>query len=197
MTTPPDAVERYLLRLKKALREADPAEQEEILSDIRSLISEHLETADRSATAVDMVLQRLGPPEALAEAYRTEGLLAQAAHSTAPTVLIRAALRSAAHGVLGFLTAFVVFIGYTLSLGFAIVAILKPFAPETTGLWVGEGKFYFGTFVGLPTTGIHEVLGYWAIPVAGLLALLSFILTTRLARWCFRLRLRRTRSTPN
>ncbi len=197
MNATPDAVERYLLHLKKALRGAAPAEQEEILSDIRSLISEHLETADRSATAVEAVLERLGPPEALAEAYRTEGLLAQAAHSTAPSVLVRAALRSAAHGVLGFLTALVVFIGYTLSLGFTVVAIMKPFAPETTGLWVGNGNFFFGSLVGPHAQGTREVLGYWTIPVAGLLALLSFILTTRLARWFFRLRLERTRAPQN
>ncbi len=70
MNATPDAVERYLLHLKKALRGAAPAEQEEILSDIRSLISEHLETADRSATAVEAVLERLYAGLERADHYR-------------------------------------------------------------------------------------------------------------------------------
>jgi hypothetical protein len=182
MNATPESVERYLERLKKALHGADPKEQEEILSDIRSLISEHLETAERSQAAADAVLQRLGPPEALAEAYRMEGLLAQAAHSSAPLVILKATLRWAMEGVLGFITAMVVFIGYTLSLGFASIAVLKPIFPADTGLWVGPGVFFFG--MGRPhPNGVSEVLGYWVIPVSILLALASFVLTTRLTRW--------------
>ena len=81
MNASPDPVERYLVRLKKALQGATPEEQEEILSDINSLIQEHLDTAERSQVAVETILQRLGPPEALADSYRMEGLLSRAAHS--------------------------------------------------------------------------------------------------------------------
>ncbi len=182
MNATPDAVERYLERLKKALHGADPKEQEEILSDIRSLISEHLDTAERSTATVDAVLKRLGPPEALANAYRMEGLLAEAAHSSAPLLIVKATLRWALEGILGFVAAMIVFIGYSMAVAFLAVAVLKPIFPADTGLWVGGGSFTFGMINPHPTS-VHELLGYWIIPVGILLALASFVLTTRLTRW--------------
>lgn len=183
MNTRPDTIERYLSRLGKALQGADPAEREEILSDIRSLIQEHLDAAERSQAAVDTVLARLGSPEALAEAYRMEGLLARAAHSYAPLLLLKAAFGWALMGIRGFLIAIVLFTGYLMSIGCFAVGILKPFLPAQTGLWLGPGQFFFG-FVD-PHPGVREVLGWWAIPVGLILGLLFYVGTTRLARWFF------------
>lgn len=183
MNARPDAVERYLTRLGKALQGADPAERDEILSDIRSLIQEHLETAERSQDTLEAVLARLGPPEALAEAYRMEGMLARAAHSTAPLQLLKAAFAGALAGIRGFFVAIGLFIGYLLSIGCFAVGILKPFLPAQTGLWLGPDQFFFG--VSNPHSGVHDVLGWWAIPVGFFLGLLFYVLTTRLARWFF------------
>lgn len=181
-----DSTERYLSRLGKALQGADPAERDEILSDIRSLIQEHLDTAERSQAAVDAVLARLGPPEALAEAYRMEGMLARAAHSNAPLLLLKAAFGWALVGIRGFLVAIVLFTGYSMSIACFAVGVLKSFLPAQIGLWLGPGVFTFGFEV--PQPGVHEVLGWWAIPVGILLGLLFYVLTTRLARWFFRSR---------
>ena len=70
--------EEYLSRLSTALGAVSPAERAEIVSDIRSLVAERLA---EQGSAIDAVLARLGSPETLAAAYRTEGLLTAAAKS--------------------------------------------------------------------------------------------------------------------
>ena len=184
MNTNPEPVERYLARLKKSLHGASAEEEEEIISDIRSLIQERLDGVERSQAAVESILQSLGPPEALADAYRMEGMLSQAANSLAPLLLARTALRWAFVGGRGFLTALTVFFGYAVALGFFLTALMKPIFPDRTGLWVGSGTFTFGFMDS--RQGGREVLGYWTIPVGILLGLLSFALTSLLARWFFR-----------
>lgn len=188
MTSSVPPVEQYLHRLRRALREVGGAEREEILSDIRSHILERTAARPGSEPAV---LEALGTPEALAEAYRMEGLLSAAAHTTRPGVLVRAALRWALTGVLGFFTALVVFVGYALSLGMAAVALLKPFMADRAGLWVGRRSFFFG-FARPGSPDLTEVLGWWIIPVASFLAVLFFMLTTRAARWLFQRRVVRS-----
>lgn len=183
-----DPIERYLAQLKKALHGASAEEQEEILSDIRSLIQEHVEEGGET---VDAVLARLGPAEALADNYRVEGLLVRAAYSSAPLDLIRAACRWSVRGLIGFATAALVFYGYLMGLAFLAVAILKPFLPANTGFFTGKDVFFYG-FIDSGHEPIREHLrehlGYWIIPVSIVLSLFCFIATTRLARWIIRRR---------
>ncbi len=182
MSLPSDALGPYLKRLQRALGEIDAGEREEILSDIQALVRERVEGCGES---MEVALSRLGPPEALADAYRVEGLLSQAAHGSSPLGLIRAASRWAVGGLMGFITAAVVFCGYVFGFAFMAVAIAKPFLPSRTGFWIDPDSVLYGIEVG-PRSMDSEVLGYWIIPVSILLALLSFILTTRLARWIIR-----------
>ena len=185
MNATPEPVERYLTRLKKALQGTTPEEQAEILSDIRSLIQEHLDTAERSHSTVEIVLKRLGPPEALADAYRVEGLLSRAAHSSAPVLLATAVLRWAMSGLYGFITALVAFAGYGLVFIFLISAVLKIAMPLDTGVWVGPDFFEVGSITPTPP-GVREVLGYWMVPLCLLLTLSSYVLTNYVVRWLIR-----------
>lgn len=177
-----DPVERYLARFKKSLHGVHAEAQEEILSDIRSLIQEHLD----GKTTVEAVLQRLGPPEALADAYHMEGLLSQAAYSSSPLLLIKAALRGACTGMRGFITALTVFMGYAISVICFLVSLVKTTIPKETRLWVGPKTLQLGFMKTPPPAGAWDVLGTWTTPVGCLFALLCFVLTTLLARWFIR-----------
>ena len=75
MTTPMTGdhplVERYLSRLEQGLKLMAPTDREEVVRDIRS----HIAEATASGTALESVLNTLGPAEALARAYAVELVL--------------------------------------------------------------------------------------------------------------------------
>ena len=79
---------------------------------------------------------------------------------------------------------FITLFGYVMGGGFLLLAVLKPLFPERTGLWVGPGVFDFSFRMGLlpnyPSASVHEVLGWWFIPVCLVLGSLIVALTTKL-----------------
>jgi hypothetical protein len=175
------ATVEYLHRLRSSLRRMTLSEREDIVLEIEIHIRERMaEGADAT-----VVLEQLGPADELAAEYRTGALLRQASSSFSPLVLLAATFRLARTGLQGFAVFVLALVGYTAAIGFAIVAIVKPFAPEHVGLWVGKHTFDFGALWPVPE-GVHEVLGYNIIPVALLLAAIAFFLTTRATRWLIR-----------
>ena len=90
--------------------------------------------------------------------------------------------------------------GYFLGVVFILVAVLKPFHPETAGLWTSRdasGDLSLSVHMGFgyaPVSG-HEVLGWWIVPIGLLSGCLLVILTTRFGLWCARL-YRKSRALP-
>jgi uncharacterized membrane protein len=64
-------VERYMSRLEQAISPLDPEDRREILRDIRNHIAEAMAAGKR----LDVVLESLGPADALGRAYAIELLL--------------------------------------------------------------------------------------------------------------------------
>ena len=64
-------VDRYLARFREGLKSAPPEERQEFVSEIDSHIAEAIARGEH----VTDVLDRLGPPERLAKAYRAELML--------------------------------------------------------------------------------------------------------------------------
>jgi hypothetical protein len=102
-------------------------------------------------------------------------------------VILRAALRWAATGVEGFLVFVIALVGYMSGLCFLLLALMKPFSPAYTGLWVGPNQFNFSFRMGATTTHpvspVHEVLGWWLIPVCLVIGSLSLAATTKLLQF--------------
>ena len=71
--------------------------------------------------------------------------------------------------------------GYGIGLASILVAISKPLAPSTLGLWANESGSVavLGMFQQSPP-GMREVLGWWIVPIAAGLAITAFYLTRRL-----------------
>lgn len=174
-------VNDYLTRLRTALAGMTLAEREDIVEEIRMHIRER--SAD-GQTGVDEILVRLGPADELARQYRTGRLLQQAGHSISPVLILRATLRWARTGVEGTVVFFIAIFGYAMGAGFLLLALLKPLFPARTGLWVGPGVFDFSFRMGLlpvyPSATVHEVLGWWFIPVCLVVGPLTIVLTTKL-----------------
>ena len=168
------------------------AEREDIVEEIRMHIREA--AGDDLANAGD-ILDRLGAPEELAEQYRTGLLIQRARHSFSPMVILRATLRWGLTGVEGATVFVTALLGYLMGVGFVLLALLKPIFPQRTGLWVGPNVFDFSFRMGpmphYPSATVHEVLGWWLIPVSLTLASLTLLATTKVIQMLtrrFRLR---------
>ena len=180
MTTESQAND-YLARLRASLTGMTLAEREDIVQEIQMHIRER---SSDPQTSIEGILAGLGPADELAQQYRTGLLVQKASHSISPVLLLRATLRWATTGVEGFLVFVIALCGYGMGVSFLFLALLKPFLPQYTGLWVGPGEFSFTVRMGgtmtNPASPVHEVLGWWFIPVCLVLGSLSLAGTTKL-----------------
>lgn len=177
-------VNDYLARLRASLTGMTVSEREDIVEEIRMHIRER---SSDPQSSLDAVLEGLGPAEELAQQYRTGLLVQRARTSISPLVILRAALRWAATGVEGFVVFTIALIGYATGVAFLLLALSKPFFPANTGLWVGPNQFNFSFRLGAtmtnPALPVHEVLGWWLIPVCLVIGSLSLALTTKLLQF--------------
>jgi len=180
-------VNDYLARLRASLTGMTLAEREDIMQEIRMHIRER---SSDPQTSIEEVLAGLGPADELAQQYRTGLLVQKARHSISPVPILRATLRWATTGMEGFIVFTVAIAGYLMGGGFLLLALIKPFLPRYTGLWVGPGEFSFSIRLGAtmtnPASPVHEVLGWWFIPVCLVLGSLSLAGTTKLIQFLLR-----------
>jgi len=182
--TPETQVNDYLARLRASLIGMTVSEREDIVEEI------HMHIRERSSdprTTLDAVLAGLGPADQLAQQYRTGLLVQRARTSISPLVILRAALRWATTCVEGCVAFMIALVGYAMGVGFLLLALMKPFFPANTGLWVGPEQFNFSFRMGAtmtnPASPVHEVLGWWLIPVCLVIGSLSLVLTTKLLQF--------------
>ncbi len=183
-------IDAYLNRVRSRLRGLSAQTTGEILAELRSHITERAVVGgELTATSVDAALAALGSPEELAAEYATDELLARAEVSRSPVHLIESLFRWASLSVAGFFVLLGSVAGYFLGGAFILVAGLKPFHPETAGLWVsrdatGDVAFSLHLGFGSAQVGGREVLGWWVVPIGLLAGCGLVILTTRAALWC-------------
>ena len=177
----------YLAQLRKSLSRMTISEREDIVEEIHMHIRERLSGPQ---IGVDSVLAGLGSADELAQQYRAGLLVQRAQKSSSPLLILRAALRWATTGVEGFLVFCIALTGYAMGVGFLLLALMKPFFPANTGLWVGPDQFNFSFRMGAtmtnPSPPVHEVLGWWLIPVCLVIGSLSLALTTKLLQFLMR-----------
>ncbi len=110
-------------------------------------------------------------------------LIRKAEQSISRLLILRASLLLAKRGFHGLSLFFVGLLGYALGAGLFVTAVLKPFFPAQTGLWIGPGIFDFGFHEpGRYGDPVHEILGWAYIPVALLLGSFFVWLTTVILR---------------
>jgi len=193
-------IEAYLNRMRGCLRGLGEEQKREILEELRSHLVEKAGSGGMTGAAVEAAVESLGRPEELAREYVTDELLARAEVSRSPFRILDSLFRWASLSMAGFFVLLGSIIGYFLGVVFILVAVLKPFHPETAGLWVSRnaaGELSFSIRMGLgyaPGAG-REVLGWWIVPIGLLLGCLLVILTTRFGLWCVRL-YRKSRALP-
>lgn len=177
-------INNYVAQLRASLRGLTVSEREDIVEEIHMHIRERM--ADPQSS-LDAVLAGLGPAHELAQQYRTGVLVQRARTSISPVVILRAALRWATMGVGGFLVFMISIVGYATGGAFLLLALMKPLFPANTGFWVGPDQFSFSFRMGAtrtnPASPVHEVLGWWLIPLCLVIGSLSLALTTKLLQF--------------
>jgi uncharacterized membrane protein len=166
----------FLADLRARLAPITLAEREEILREIAAHIHDSIELNGLPAATV---IARLGTPQQLAADFRDGALVREARYSVSPTLLLRATLRIASKGFAGMVVFFCGLVGYLTGISFIIAALLKPFLPGRTGVFVVHHQLYrIGVQATAPPVPVHEVAGYMFIPASLAVGCVAVIVTT-------------------
>ena len=144
-----------------------------------------------TAAGVDAALAALGSPEELANEYMTHNLLARVEASRSPVRILESLFRWASLSAAGFFVLVGSMTGYFLGTVFILVAALKPFHPQTAGLWLlrdsaGDPEISLRLGSGSVPGAGKDLLGWWIVPIGLLAGCAVVMLTTRFALWCAR-----------
>jgi hypothetical protein len=178
-------VDAYLAALRKQLRELMDEDVNDIVAEIRAHILDKT-SGETPGDSVSSTLAALGTPEELAGRYRTEELLKRAQMSRSPAFILRSIFRWATLSVVGLLVFAISVVGYLVGGWLSILGVLKLINPHTTGLY---GEFSEHTWSlsfssgGQPAAGVHELLGWWLLPLGLILGPVLFFLTFRFDLW--------------
>jgi hypothetical protein len=176
-------LERYLSRVRAALRGLPPEQVTDILRELRSHVQERAGDA-LAQDKVQAALDALGDPEQLAGQYVTQNLFDRAAVTRSPMLMLQSLFHWATLSLQGFAVALVSLFLYMLGATCLMMAIAKPFDPDRVGLWVmdhdsGATKAGLQIYVHGASMSVsgHDLLGWWIVPL-GLVLGLSIIVAT-------------------
>ena len=127
---------------------------------------------------------RLGPPMRVAQAYSLELVMDEAATTGRLMAVLRSLFHGATTGVMAFLAALGLFVGYTMGIAFIIIAIMKPIFPNNVGFWMTPNGILVSSGVNFPAVreGLVFHTSYWIIPGALVMGLVLVLVTHGLAR---------------
>lgn len=185
----PMVVEQYLKRLRKNLSHLQEAETADIVQELRSHIVERLESeGESSGNGVNVVLASLGTPEEMASEYVTEHIIAAAASSRSPWMIMRGIFRLASVSLAGFVVLILSLIGYLIGLPMLLMALTKPFIPNHVGLWIQTDLMPHTLFFGISIQEMHgqDLLGWWIVPLGLTIGLGSILMVLKFDLWCIR-----------
>lgn len=162
----------YINRSTRAVKILSAEDQEDCLMEINSYIYEYIQDnpQEQELTAMLNILERLGDPEITLKEVVAAKKIDQAVRTFNVKHLMQALFLNLKNGVVYV----ILFMMALLGACFPILIVLKIFLPKMTGLFVGNGTFYFG--ITPKRTGVSEVLGDWFIPFVILLSVLFYFI---------------------
>ncbi|MGB5293584.1 MAG: hypothetical protein WBP34_01415 [Thermoanaerobaculia bacterium] len=178
-------VRGYLFVLGQSLKSFLPrAVVMDAVQELESHIRERIDKAEAEPderTALERLLQEIGMPQRVAQAYSAEITIEEAITTGRVAPTLRAFWNLATTSLLGFFPALGLLLGYLLGFASLLTALLKPVFPNNTGLLVVDRvPRAFGVLGEIPPGG--EIWGgYWIIPVLIAVGLAILILTQRFA----------------
>jgi hypothetical protein len=175
----------YLFVLHRSLASFMPSDTaRDSIKEVESHIRERLAQTDPAAdekAALERILEHLGSPMKVAQAYAAEITFDEAVATGRPLPILRA-LWMVSTTVTGFFAGLGIFIGYALGGALMVVAVLKPIFPRNVGLVLLDGMPVALGAVSSLGPGVEVVGGYWLVPAGLLAGSLILVGTHRLAR---------------
>lgn len=143
----------------------------------------HAATTDGERAVVERVLAELGPPLRVAQAYSQEMTLDEAVTTGRFIPMLRALWHLATTSIFGFAWVLLVFVGWTISVAFLAVGVIKVIFPNNVGIFTLNGEFHSaGAQFALPPGIEAHPFGYWVVPVSLAIGLGILIVTQRASR---------------
>jgi hypothetical protein len=160
----PEDAETYLSQLGRELHPLPAGERTRILQEIGGHLAERAEVGPEMLHAT---IVGLGTPRSLAQGFMDDRALAGALEKRSNLRLLWVILRRAVRGVGAAVVGTAGALLYLLSIGFALVAVIKPILPAQTGMWLDPngGVSNFGVMGDYPRHE-PEILGWWIIPIS-------------------------------
>jgi uncharacterized membrane protein len=176
----------YLFVLGRALRTSLPRDlRADALKELESHIREQVDRAEavpNEQAALERVLDELGHPMRVAQAYSTEVVVEEAVATGRASAVAAALWRLATIDVRGFFLALASATGYLAGLSCVLLAALKPLFPQNVGLFVVNGVPHsFGALFPAPA-GSEVMGGLWLIPALLFAGLAILVFTHRCAQ---------------
>lgn len=179
-------VNGYLFVLERSLNLGFPRDvAREAMREIESHLRDRIAavTATDERTALEKILEQLGPPLRVAQAYSAERTLDEAVMTGRLVPMARAIGHLAITTVLGFLAALGLVAGYLIGATFLVLGILKPIVPDHVGFWVVNGPGSIPTSLGIKLSPeVAPAGGNWVILIGLVVGLGVLVLTHRGAR---------------
>lgn len=180
-------LEDYLQKLNEVLRPLPEKERAEIVLEIKGHIQERMaqsSQAEGDTEALRNALIRLGKPEEYGSEFVTDYFLSQGIERKHAGMIFKGLLRWGCNTLVGFFYSLFFFASYLISASFVLVGIMKPIFPEKVGFFMRNGRFEnFGLIMGVTdNSNMQEVLGYWIIPIALVIGIAWFFVTTWLLK---------------
>ena len=180
-------LEDYLQKLKEVLKPLPEKERDEIVLEIKGHIQERMAQSSQAESDIEALknaLTRLGKPEEYAFEFVTDYLLSKGIERKHAGMIFKGLLRWGCNTLVGFFYSLFFFVSYLISVSFVFVGIMKPIFPEQVGFFLRDGRFEnFGLIMGVTDNpNMQEVLGYWIIPIALVIGIAWFFVTTWLLK---------------
>ncbi|HVP36460.1 MAG TPA: hypothetical protein VMT04_05640 [Terriglobales bacterium] len=177
----------YLQKLKDVLRPLPEKERDEIVLEIKGHIQEKLSQssqAEGDKEALMNALIKLGKPEEYGSEFVTDYLLSRGIERRHAGMIFKGLIRWGCNTLVGFFYSLFFFVSYSISLSFVFIGIMKPIFQEQVGFFLRDGiPQNFGFIMGaIDRQGMHEVLGYWIIPITLIIGIVWFFATTWLLK---------------
>lgn len=184
-------VNGYLFVLERSLTFLPRETARDVVREIDSHLRDRIAAADArpdERAALEKILNDLGPPLRVAQAYSVERAVDEAVTTGRIWAMLRAVWHVAMSGVTGFFAGFLVLWGYVIGAALVVLGMLKPVFPENVGFWVNNESAWKGFELafrmgfGPGVRSEHLVGGYWVMPICIVAGLGLVFLTHRGAR---------------
>ncbi len=174
--------DRFFNRISAICRPLPNHHRQEIMLELQDHLFESFarQPGDSEATRLEQAITKIGDPEEFVKPMVADHQLANAGRTMNPRSVFLGLQFNMARGTKAVLTSLLFGLGYLLSLAFLLVAIGKPFSPESIGLFAHTGGGYSLGIFDQPPQGATELVGYWIIPIGIAVSVVSYWVLTRL-----------------